>query len=58
MLPWMLAENEEVSAVFGDECWPYGLEPNRPTLEAMVRYLVEQGIIAKAPRIDELFVRV
>jgi 4,5-dihydroxyphthalate decarboxylase len=55
MLPWMTAEIEEIKAVFGCDPWPYGVEPNRPTLEALVRYLAEQGVIAKAPRVDELF---
>ena len=36
--------------------WPYGVEANRPTLDALVRYLEEQGVIAKAPRVDDLFV--
>jgi 4,5-dihydroxyphthalate decarboxylase len=58
MLPWMLAEVDEIDSVFGGDPWPYGIEPNRPTLEALVRYLAEQGIIAKAPRVDELFVPV
>ena len=56
MLPWMLAEVEEIEAVFGGDCWPYGVEENRPTLDALVRYLEEQGVIAKAPRVDDLFV--
>jgi hypothetical protein len=34
------------------------VDPNRPTLEALVRYLAEQGVIARAPRVDDLFVRV
>ena len=55
MLPWMQAELDEIDAVFGGDPWPYGIEPNRPTLEALVRYLEEQGVIAKAPRIDDLF---
>jgi 4,5-dihydroxyphthalate decarboxylase len=55
MLPWMTAEIEEIKAVFGGDPWPYGVEANRPTLEALVRYLVEQGVIAKAPRVDDLF---
>jgi 4,5-dihydroxyphthalate decarboxylase len=55
MLPWMIAEVEEIKAVFGGDPWPYGVEPNRPTLEALVRYLAEQGVIAKAPRVDDLF---
>lgn len=57
-LPWMIAEVEEIRAVFGGDPWPYGVEANRPTLEAMVRYLAEQGIVAKAPSVDELFVPV
>jgi 4,5-dihydroxyphthalate decarboxylase len=58
MLPWMHAELDEVDQVFGGDPWPYGVDPNRPTLEALVRYLAEQGVIARAPRVDDLFVRV
>jgi 4,5-dihydroxyphthalate decarboxylase len=56
MLPWMHAELDDIDAVFGGDPWPYGIEPNRPTLEALARYLAEQGVIAKAPRVDDLFV--
>jgi 4,5-dihydroxyphthalate decarboxylase len=58
MLPWLHAEIDDIDRVFGGDPWPYGVEPNRPTLEALLRYLVEQGIIAKAPRLEELFVPV
>ncbi len=58
MLPWMHAEIDDIEAVFGGDPWPYGVEPNRPTLDALVRYLVEQGVIAKAPKVDDLFVPV
>ena len=58
MLPWMTAELDEINAVFGGDPWPYGVEVNRPTLNALVRYLEEQGVIAKAPRVDDLFVPV
>jgi 4,5-dihydroxyphthalate decarboxylase len=58
MLPWMHAELDEIEQVFGGDPWPYGVERNRPTLEALVRYLVEQGVIAKAPKVDDLFVKV
>jgi 4,5-dihydroxyphthalate decarboxylase len=56
MLPWMHAEIDDIEQVFGGDCWPYGVEANRPTLDALVRYLVEQGVIAKAPPVDDLFV--
>jgi 4,5-dihydroxyphthalate decarboxylase len=58
MLPWMTAELDEIGAVFGGDPWPYGVEANRPTLNALVRYLEEQGVIAKAPKLDDLFVPV
>jgi 4,5-dihydroxyphthalate decarboxylase len=58
MLPWMGSEIEEIDEVFGGDPWPYGVEANRPTLNALVRYLEEQGVITKAPRVDELFVPV
>jgi 4,5-dihydroxyphthalate decarboxylase len=58
MLPWMTAELDEIRQAFGGDPWPYGVETNRPTLEALVRYLEEQGVIAKAPRVDDLFVPV
>ncbi len=57
-LPWLIADMEEIKQVFGDDCWPYGVEPNRPTLEALVRYMVEQGIIAKPLPVDDLFLSV
>jgi 4,5-dihydroxyphthalate decarboxylase len=56
MLPWMTADLDEIDQVFGGDPWPYGVEANRPTLSALVRYLEEQGIVAKAPRIEDLFV--
>ena len=56
MLPWMQAELDEIKQVFGGDPWPYGVEPNRPTLDALVRYMVDQGVIDKPPRIDDLFV--
>jgi 4,5-dihydroxyphthalate decarboxylase len=58
MLPWLTADLDEIDALFGGDPWPYGVEPNRPTLDALVRYLAEQGVIAKAPRVDDLFVPV
>jgi 4,5-dihydroxyphthalate decarboxylase len=55
MLPWLLAEIEEIDAVFAGDAFPYGIEPNRPTLEALVRYMAEQHFIKHPIRIEELF---
>ena len=56
MLPWMTADIDEIYEVFGGDPWPYGLEPNRPTFEALVTYLVDQGLVAKPVKVDDLFV--
>ena len=56
MLPWLLSEIEEIDEVFGGDAWPYGLEANRPTLEALVQYMVDQHFIAEAIPIEKLFV--
>jgi 4,5-dihydroxyphthalate decarboxylase len=56
MLPWLLSEIEEIDQVFGGDAWPYGLERNRPTLEALVQYMVDQHFIAQPIPIKELFV--
>jgi 4,5-dihydroxyphthalate decarboxylase len=54
-LPWLIAEVEETRALLGDDFWPYGVEPNRETLEALARYSHEQGLAARRVPIEELF---
>jgi 4,5-dihydroxyphthalate decarboxylase len=56
MLPWLPDDLDEIDEIFGGDCWPYGIEPNRPSLEAMVRFMVDQGLIAKSIPIEDLFV--
>jgi 4,5-dihydroxyphthalate decarboxylase len=58
MLPWMAADIEEIDRVFGGDPWPYGVEANRPTLEALVTYMVEQSLIANAIPVEDIFVPV
>ncbi len=58
MLPWLAQDVEEINDVFGGDPWPYGLEANRPTLEALTRYLQEQGMTASRISLDELFLPV
>jgi 4,5-dihydroxyphthalate decarboxylase len=55
MLPWMIAEVEENERIFGGDSWPYGVEPNRVTLQALVDYLFEQSMIAHKVPIEDLF---
>jgi 4,5-dihydroxyphthalate decarboxylase len=56
MLPWLPADMDEIDDVFGGDPWPYGIEANRPTLEALVAYMVEQHLIPKRIPIEDLFV--
>jgi len=56
MLPWMLAEIDEIEEVFGSDHWPYGVEASRPTLEALVTYMYEQNMIAAPIPIEKLFI--
>jgi 4,5-dihydroxyphthalate decarboxylase len=56
MLPWLQSEIEEIDAVFGGDAWPYGIVANRPTLDALVQYMVEQHFIARPIALDDLFV--
>ncbi len=58
MLPWLASDVAEINEVFGDDYWPYGIEANRKTLTALVTYMADQGLIAKAPPIESLFIPV
>jgi ABC-type nitrate/sulfonate/bicarbonate transport system substrate-binding protein len=46
-----------VLEITGADPLPYGIAPNRPMLEALVRYAKEQGIISRPIRVEELFAR-
>jgi hypothetical protein len=56
MLPWLIDDVEEIDAVFGGDAFPYGIEANRATLQALVTYMVEQHFIARPIPIEDLFV--
>jgi 4,5-dihydroxyphthalate decarboxylase len=58
MLPWLGTELDEIHEVFKGDPWPYGIEANRPTLEALVTYLHEQGLTAKKLALEDVFVPV
>jgi 4,5-dihydroxyphthalate decarboxylase len=58
MLPWLYADLSEAQEVFGDDPWPYGIAPNDKTITACIKYMKRQYMIAREPRIEELFVHV
>jgi 4,5-dihydroxyphthalate decarboxylase len=55
MLPWQLAQVEEVRREMGDDWWSYGLAPNREVLETFLRYHHEQGLSRERLAPEALF---
>lgn len=55
-LPWIGAELESTEAVMGPDFLPYGVAPNRATLEALARYSYEQHLSVRHLTVEEMFV--
>src|SRR6184192_578745 len=53
---WLLPLLEEEQAIIGRDWFPYGIAQNRPSLEALLQYLHEQGLAERRLKIEELFV--
>jgi len=56
-LPWSSALAAEFAEVFGPDLFPYGIDANRPTLEAFCRFAHDQGITERRMSPDDLFPR-
>ncbi len=56
-VPWGFHDAAEVGRlVFGDgEYWPYGIEPNRVTLDAFLQFCFEQGVCHDRLTPEDLF---
>jgi len=54
-LPWVPDLAQRWKEMAGEDFWPYGVEPNRRTLEAFVQYAHEQGVTHRKLSVDELF---
>ena len=54
-MPWVAEHARRWRELAGEDFWPYGIEPNRPTLEALVQYAHEQGVTARRLKVEELF---
>ena len=52
---WLQPMIEEEQRIFGKDWYAYGIEANRPTLEALVQYAHEHGLTPRRLRIEELF---
>jgi 4,5-dihydroxyphthalate decarboxylase len=54
-LPWLIDHFEESRRVFGTDFWAYGIERNRPAVEALCRWVHEQGLAPQIVTPEELF---
>jgi 4,5-dihydroxyphthalate decarboxylase len=54
-LPWSADDAARVRAVFGGDPYPYGVEPNRRALSALLEYAATQGVAERRLEVDDLF---
>lgn len=54
-IPWVSEYARRTRDLFGEDFWPYGLETNRPTLEAFLQFAAEQGVCRRPVKPEELF---
>ncbi len=54
-LAWIQTAIEEEQAVFGPDWWAYGIEQNRPSIDALLEYSYEQGLADRRLTVEELF---
>jgi len=52
---WLQAMIEEEQAIIGRDWFPYGIAPNRPSIEALLQYTHEHGLTPRRLKIEELF---
>ena len=56
MTPFLMREIDDIWEVFDGDPWPYGVEPNRRTIEALITYQQTLGLTDKPVKVDDLFV--
>jgi 4,5-dihydroxyphthalate decarboxylase len=56
MTPFLMRDIDEIWEIFNGDPWPYGVEPNRRTLEALIQYQQDLFLIDKPVKVDDLFV--
>ena len=54
-LPWYAEELAATHELMGANFAPYGVEPNRKTLEALFRYSHAQGLASRVLTVEEVF---
>lgn len=52
---WLQPMIEQEQEVFGKDWYAYGIEQNRPSIEALLQYTHEQGLTGRRIKIEEMF---
>jgi 4,5-dihydroxyphthalate decarboxylase len=54
-IPWYFEHARRGMELLGKDYFPYGIEPNRKTLEAFLKWGHEQGVCKRLVDVDEMF---
>jgi 4,5-dihydroxyphthalate decarboxylase len=52
---WLQPLIEEEQSIIGKDWYPYGIEANRASIEALLQYSFEQGLSRRRVKLEELF---
>ena len=52
---WLQPLIEEEQSIIGKDWYPYGIEANRPSIEALLQYTYEQGLSDRRLQVEDLF---
>jgi 4,5-dihydroxyphthalate decarboxylase len=52
---WLQPLIEEEQSIIGKDWYPYGIEANRASIEALLQYSYEQGLSRRRVKLEELF---
>ena len=48
-------DRQRQQAIIGRDWYPYGIEANRPSIEALLQYVHEHGLTDRRVKLEELF---
>jgi 4,5-dihydroxyphthalate decarboxylase len=54
-LPFVEEQLKAARDLMGEDFWPYGIAPNRKTLETFLKHHHAQGLSPREVKVDELF---
>ncbi|MEO6986841.1 MAG: 4,5-dihydroxyphthalate decarboxylase, partial [Paralcaligenes sp.] len=54
-IPWAPYMACQAQKMFGGNLWDYGIDPNRTTIDAFLRFSFEQGVAHRRMAVEDLF---